>query len=66
MWQNEKDREYLGDGLYAHFDGYGFELRANSYDTPSDKVYLEPEVLERLIGFTERIKKEKLGMIKGS
>ena len=46
---------YLGDGVYARFDGYGIWLLANDHLHPTDKVYLEPEVLQKLINFTEEI-----------
>jgi hypothetical protein len=36
---------YLGDGLYANFDGNTFILKANSNDNPTDIVYLDPQVL---------------------
>lgn len=49
-----KTTEYLGDGLYAHFDGYGIELRANSHITPTDKVYIEPSVMVQLQSFWEQ------------
>ena len=32
---------HLGDGAYLHFDGDGFELRANHHEHPTDKVYLD-------------------------
>ena len=47
----EKNEEYLGDGVYAIFDGRGIWLHANDRTDPTDKVYLEPEVLASLFGF---------------
>ena len=41
---------YLGDSLYAFFDGEGIELRLGRHDAPY-AVYLEPETLETLITF---------------
>lgn len=46
--------DYLGDGVYVHFDGVGIELRANDHEAPSDIIYLEPEVLAALLRFVER------------
>ena len=46
--------EYLGDGVYAIFDGFGIWLHANHHEFPTDKVYLEPEVLEALNNFQNR------------
>jgi hypothetical protein len=39
---------YLGDGVYAFFDGSGVELRANDHEDPSDTIYMEPETIEAL------------------
>lgn len=39
-------RTYLGDGLYADFDGFHIRLMANGYGPgATDTVYLEPEAL---------------------
>jgi len=39
---------YIGDGVYLHFDGSGFELRANDADNPTDVIYLEESVARNL------------------
>ncbi len=46
--------EYLGDGVYATFDGYyiTLDLRAQNDYT---KVALEPQVFDALIRFKERV-----------
>jgi len=49
--------EYLGDGVYAIFDGYGIMLHANSHEYPTDKIYLEPEVLKDLNRFAKEVMK---------
>lgn len=46
---------YLGDGVYAIFDGYGIWLHANHHEHPTDRVYLEPEVFDALIRFKEEV-----------
>ena len=46
-------QDYIGDGVYVEFDGYGIWLRANSPDS-SKEVYLEPEVLMALNRFFKR------------
>jgi len=46
--------DYIGDGVYVHFDGCGIELCANDNEFPSDIIYLEPEVLAALLRFIER------------
>lgn len=45
---------YLGDGVYAIFDGYGIWLHANDHENPTDRVYLEPGVLQLLVQFQEQ------------
>lgn len=41
-------KTYLGDGVYAEFDGFGIILRANDIENPSDTIYIEPLVLDAL------------------
>jgi len=40
---------HIGDGAYLHFDGYGFELRANHHETPTDRVYIDGPLAARLL-----------------
>ena len=49
---------YIGDAVYASFDGYGIELRLNSHDAER-VVYLEPEVMGNLEVFWARCQKER-------
>lgn len=35
------ETQHIGDGAYLHYDGYGFELRANHHETPTDRVYID-------------------------
>ncbi len=51
---------YLGDGVYAIFDGFGIWLHTNDHKHPTDKIYLEPEVLKELIRFEEESKTEEI------
>lgn len=44
--------DHIGDGVYATFDGFGIELRANDHRNEV-AVYLEPEVLAALDRFYE-------------
>ncbi len=43
---------YLGDGVYATFDGYRIKLTANVLTT--DTIYLEPQVMSALKRFADR------------
>jgi hypothetical protein len=50
-------QDYLGDGVYVEFDGFGWWLRAN--DPLGDKaVYLEPHVFEALRRFVATCRPE--------
>lgn len=55
-----KTKSYLGDGLYAEFDGYQIALKANSHEYPTDTVYLEPQVYENLVKFVEQLKEKEI------
>lgn len=48
-------KDYIGDGVYTEFDGFGIWLKANDFNNPTDKIYLEPGVLKALINFVDRI-----------
>lgn len=51
---NELQKQYLGDGVCATFDGYAIELRANYFENPTDRIVLEPKVLAALNAFYDR------------
>ena len=44
---------YIGDGVYAYFDGFGIELRLERHDAQCT-VYLEPNVMQALSDFFNR------------
>lgn len=46
--------KYLGDGLYAAFDGYHLMLRANDADR-DPTFYLEPDVFGALNDYAKQI-----------
>lgn len=45
---------YLGDGVYASFDGYHINLHVGSHDAPP-AVALEPFVLTALVQYRDAI-----------
>ena len=53
-------KEYLGDSVYAQFDGYGITLTTENGlpDDPSNSIYMESKVLGALDRFIERLKQE--------
>jgi len=48
--EERKIHSYIGDGVYAEFDGYGIWLRTGNHEDHlcDDKIYIEPSVLESL------------------
>lgn len=51
-------KEYIGDGLYVHFDGYYFILSTQRYEYRHpewDTVGLEPPVFDALIAYRKRV-----------
>ena len=49
--------EHIGDGVYVKFDGFGVWLHNNSHDNPTDKIYLEPQILQALNEYVEKMRK---------
>ena len=46
--KKEMEKRYLGDSVYAEFDGYGITLTTENGYGPSNIIYLEPQVLAAL------------------
>lgn len=44
-------KRYLGDGVYAAFDGFGVWLTAENGVAATDLIYLEPVILSELARF---------------
>ena len=55
---DETKMDYLGDGVYASFDGYQVWLHVNDHRA-EPCVALEPSVLAALNRFADRMNKEK-------
>jgi hypothetical protein len=52
-------KKYLGDGLYAEFDGYQVELYASNGVTKTDSVYFDFDVLKSFERFVEQVRAAK-------
>lgn len=52
MSTGKPSHEYLGDGVYASFDGYHVWLRTGSHDAPGG-IALEPSVFASLKRYYE-------------
>jgi len=44
-------KQYIGDGVYAVFDGRGIWLTTEDGIVATDAIYVEPEVLVSLLAF---------------
>lgn len=54
-----EDETYLGDGLYASFDGWSYRLRAPR-EFGDHVVFLEPVVLAQFLHFVENNRERKV------
>ncbi len=50
----ENTKEYLGDGVYADFDGYHIVLSAER-DGFMNTIFIEPEVMASLLNYAKLI-----------
>jgi len=53
------DDVYLGDGLYAAFDGYQIELYASNGINKTNQVYLDSHVLAAFLKYVEALEKQQ-------
>lgn len=52
-------KEYLGDGVYAEFDGYSIVLTTEDGISATNTIVLEPEVYTHLFDYVQRLKAMK-------
>lgn len=50
----EQQETYLGDGVYAEFDGYHIWLKTNREDG-QHRIALEPSVFVALVGYQQKL-----------
>jgi len=59
----EKNKTYIGDGVYISFDGYQIwletervrNLRSGSVEVCWEKIALEPEVFSKLLEYAKQV-----------
>ena len=49
-------KEYLGDSVYAEFDGFELALYLDNGYGPHDIIFLEPQVFDALLNYAQKIK----------
>jgi hypothetical protein len=55
-----KRREYLGDAVYADYDGFHVVLTTSDGVEDTNRIYLDPGVLDALSRYVERLREEDL------
>jgi hypothetical protein len=48
-------KEYIGDSVYATYDGYGIELTTENGMGATNHIFIEPSVLASLIKFAQQM-----------
>jgi hypothetical protein len=56
MTTPEDHRDYIGDGVYCSFDGYHIWLWTSNGLSDSERIALEPNVLDNLNHYAARMK----------
>ena len=56
--------DYLGDGVYASFDGFGLTLDLRGQDDTT-RIVLEPQVFDALVRYKARVSKVLAGHVRG-
>lgn len=59
MSDEKRQPEYLGDGLYADFDGQTVRLFASNGVSTSNEVFLEADSLAALLRYLVRVKTQQ-------
>lgn len=58
-----KEKQYLGDGAFAEFDGYQICLSTEDGTRTTNAVYLEPRVAHNFLRYFASISPEALQMM---
>lgn len=51
---NDFPTEYLGDGVYVGIERGMFKLMTSSHHAPTNTVFLEPQIYDKLANYVER------------
>ena len=53
--EGERQQTYLGDGVYASFDGYQIWLRVDREFGHVEQIALEPDVIIQLTAYADKV-----------
>ncbi len=48
-------KQYIGDGCYVSFDGQVFELTTENGISVTNRIFLEPHVIDALLLFRDKM-----------
>ena len=51
------DKDYIGDGVYVEFDGFGIQATTENGIETTNTIYFEPQVLAALDRYLKRMDK---------
>ncbi len=54
--EQKHHKAYLGDAVYAYFDGFSIILTTENGVRADNTIVLEPDVVQSLIEFVERLR----------
>ena len=58
----EVEKEYIGDGAYVQYDGYSLWLTTENGERETNRVCLDPRVLECFLEYIKRVEKAHMEM----
>lgn len=58
-------KQYLGDGVYADYDGYAVVLTTGTdvLEEADSKIYLEPDIIRQLEEYVQRLRHQLEGRL---
>lgn len=60
MVNKMSNKQYLGDGVYADYDGYMLILTTEDGENILNTIYLEPEVYVALVRYVEYLRQKNM------
>lgn len=59
MGKMSTTKEYIGDGTYVEFDGYGLWLTTENGISTTNRIYLEPSVWTNLVQYMKNLEAKR-------